>query len=187
MMARFCTYVEKVFKLGLRLEALRDSRKRPSIPVQGVFASAFAMFATARGSLHGMEPDRRIPSRLQGIVGPRVPSSDTVGRVYSRMDSQPLREMLRDVGRQMKRNKVFANGGNWLFVAVDGHEFFRQPEALLPPLPDPQADDRRKGSPRILSPRRGLPSRGARRGVSAGHRADPAGRRRGDGGEAALG
>jgi hypothetical protein len=146
MMARFCAYVEKVFQVGARLETLRDSRIRPTIPVAGVFASAFAMFATARGSLHGLESDRRIPARLRGLVGPRIPSADTLGRVYAGMDSQPLREMLRDLARQMKRNKVFSDDGGWYFVAVDGHEFFRQPETLLPPLPDPHPHDRRKGS-----------------------------------------
>ena len=43
------------------------------------------------------------------------------------MDSQGLREMLRDIAWQRKRNKALANEGDWYFVAVDGHEFFRQP------------------------------------------------------------
>lgn len=175
MMPRFCAYVEKVFQLGTRLQTLRDGRQRPAIPVAGVFAWAFAMFATGRRSLHGMEADRQVPSRFQGFVGPRVPSDDTTGRVYASMESQPLREMLRDIAQQMKRNKVFANGGDWQFAAVDGHEFFRQPEALVPPLPEPHADHRWKGSDRVLSPRRGLPSRGARPGAAVGCRVAPTG------------
>jgi hypothetical protein len=55
------------------------------------------MFATGRGSLHGLESDSRIPSRLRGLVGPRPPSTDTIGRVYVGMDSHGLREMLRDI------------------------------------------------------------------------------------------
>ena len=101
MMARSCSYVEKVFHLGSRVGSLRDRRPRPAIPVRGVFAWAFTMFATARGSLHGMESDVRAPSRLRGLVGPQVPSSDTVGRVYALMDSTPLREMLRDLAQQL--------------------------------------------------------------------------------------
>lgn len=159
-MGRFCAYVEKVFSLGERMGTLRDTRSRPTIPTRAVFASAFAMFATARCSLHGMEPDLRVPSRLRGLVGPRQPSSDTIGRVYARMDSQGLREMLRDIAGRLKRNKVLANGGDWCFAAVDGHEFFRQPESVLPPLPDAKADDRRKGGDRVLSPRRSVPSVG---------------------------
>jgi hypothetical protein len=144
MMARFCAYVEKVFSLGTRLGTLRDARPRPLIPTTTIFASAFVMFATGRGALHGLEPDLRIPSRLRGLVGPRLPSSDTIGRVYADIDSQGLREMLRDIACQLKRNKALANDGDWYFVAVDGHEFFRQPEALLPPMPEANAPDRRE-------------------------------------------
>ena len=145
MMPRFCAYVEKVFQLGARLGSLRDRRARPVIPVTSVFAFAFTMFASARGSLHGMESDVRIPARLRGLVGPHVPSSDTVGRVYGLMDSAPLRQMLRDFALQLKRNKALSNGGNWYFAAVDGHEFFRQPKTLLPPLPDANTHGRRRG------------------------------------------
>jgi len=137
MMARFCAYVEKVFNLGSRLGVLRDARPRPFIPTAGVFACAFVMFATGRKALNGLEPDLRIPARLRGLVGPRVPSVETIGRVYASMDSQGLREMLRNVAGQLKRNKALANDGDWYFAAVDGHEFFRQPQTLLPALSDP--------------------------------------------------
>jgi hypothetical protein len=145
MMARFCAYAEKVFSLGHRMGGLRDARHKPVIPTSGVFASAFVMFATGRGSLHGLESDLRIPSRLRGLVGPRQPSTDTIGRVYAGMDSHGLREILRDIACQLKRNKALANDGDWYFAAVDGHEFFRQSEALLPPLPDADPGDRRQG------------------------------------------
>jgi hypothetical protein len=167
MMARFCAYVEKVFSLGTRMGRLRDKRPRPVISTRAVFASAFAMFATGRGSLYGMEPDLRVPSRLRGLVGPRSLSSDTIGRVYAGLDSQGLREMLRDIACQLKRNKALANGGDWYFAAVDGHEFFRQPQTLLPPLPDANAHRRRKGGHRVLSPRRGVPSHRTRRRPAA--------------------
>jgi hypothetical protein len=142
MMARFSAYVEKVFSLGSRMAALRDVRCRPIIPTASVFASAFVMFATGRRALNALELDLRIPARLRGLVGPRPPSCDTIGRVYAGMESQGLREMLRDIAFQLKRNKVLANDSGWYFAAVDGHEFFRQPETLLPPLPDPHIDHR---------------------------------------------
>jgi hypothetical protein len=142
MMARFATYVEKVFSLGSRMAALRDGRCRPIIPTPRVFASAFVMFATGRRALNALEPDLRIPARLRGLVGPRPPSCDTIGRVYAGIDSQGLREMLRDIALQLKRNKALSNDGDWYFAAVDGHEFFRQPETLLPTMPDPHADHR---------------------------------------------
>jgi len=161
MMARFCAYVEKLFALGSHIAAMRDRRLRPIIPTHAVFASAFAMFATGRGALHSLESDLRIPVRLRGLVGARLPSCDTIGRVYSVMDSQPLRQMLRDIACQLKRNKALASDGDWYFAAVDGHEFFRQPETLLWAMPDPDPHDRREGGGRVLSPRRGLSSAGA--------------------------
>ena len=46
-----------------------------------------------------------------------------------------------DVAFRLKRNKALANGGDWYFAAVDGHEFFRQPQTLLPRMPDPHPHD----------------------------------------------
>lgn len=158
MMTRFSAYVEKVFSLGSRMAPLRDARLRPVIPTTGVFASAFVMFATGRGALNAMEPDLRTPKRLRGLVGPRLPSCDTIGRVYAGIDSEGLREMLRGIAHQLKRNKALANEGDWYFAAVDGHEFFRQPKTLLPRMPDPNGYRRWGGGHGVLSSRRGLPS-----------------------------
>jgi hypothetical protein len=142
MMARFAAYVEKVFSLGSRMAALRDARLSPVIPTAGGFCSAFVMFATRRKAINALESDLRVPARLRGLVGPRVPSCDTIGRVYAGIESQGLREMLCGIAHQLKRNKALANGGDWYFAAVDGHHFFRQPETLLPALPDPNAHRR---------------------------------------------
>jgi hypothetical protein len=94
-MARFCTYAQKVFGLGERFLTLTDSRLRPRIPTAAAFASVFTLFATRRGSLNGLEPDLRIPARLRGIVGPHPPSVDSIGRIYTLMDSPPLRSFSR--------------------------------------------------------------------------------------------
>jgi hypothetical protein len=81
-MARFCAYVEKVFGLGSQLAHLTDARINPQIPTQAAFASVFTLFATRRGSLNGLEQDLRIPARLRGMVGARIPSVDSIGRIY---------------------------------------------------------------------------------------------------------
>lgn len=187
MMARFSAYVEKVFSLGLRMAGLHDARCRPVIPTSGVFASAFVMFATGRGSLHALESDLRVPARLRGLVGPRLPSCDTIGRVYASIDSQGLREMLRDIAGRLKRNKALANDGDRYFAAVDGHEFFRQPQALLRAMPDADVDYRREGGDGVLSPRRGVPSGRAQSGGAVGCGTAAAGGRRGDSGQAVVG
>ncbi len=95
MMARFCRYVEKVFGFSRALATLSDSRAKPQISAQAVFASVFAMFATRQGSLNAMESQLRAPKRLEALIGKRKPSADTLGRVLGRIHSGALRETLR--------------------------------------------------------------------------------------------
>jgi len=140
MMARFYGYLDKVFQFRALTARLTDSRPEPMIPTAAVFGTAFAMFATGRGSLNGIDKERHFPGRLQNFVGPRVPSGDTVGRVYAQLDSGVLREVLRDVHLSIKRHKMLGDSSGWLFAAVDGHEFFRQPQTLLRPVPDAYLD-----------------------------------------------
>ena len=106
MMRRFCAYVEKVFGLSDHLGRLTDSRKRPQIPTAAAFACGLTLFATRRGSLNALEEDLRVPGRLQVLVGDQPPSVDSIGRIYARMDSGPLRRLLRDVAHRLKRNKA---------------------------------------------------------------------------------
>jgi len=136
MMARFYGYLDKVFQFPRLIGALTDSRPEPLIPTAAVFGTAFAMFATCRGSLNGIDKERHFPGRLRNFVGPRVPSADTVGRVYAQLDSGVLRAVLREVYHRIKRNKMLGNTTDWVFAAVDGHEFFRQPQTVLRPVPD---------------------------------------------------
>jgi hypothetical protein len=140
MMARFYGYLDKVFQFQDRAAGLTDSRLEPVIPTAAVFGTAFAMFATCRGSLNGIDQQRHFPGRLQRFIGPRVPSGDTIGRVYAQLDSGALRQVLRDVHLRIKRNKMLGDTSGWVFAAVDGHEFFRQPQTLLQPVPDPHPD-----------------------------------------------
>jgi hypothetical protein len=130
--------VDKVFGWGTLLKTLHEPRKIPLIPIGSIFSSVFAMFTTARCSLHSMEKDLvRIPARLRGVVGTHAPSSDTIGRVFSAMDPKPLRQMLRSVHHRLRRNKALADGGERKIAAVDGHEFFSQQKTLLPGVLDP--------------------------------------------------
>jgi hypothetical protein len=110
------------------------------IPTAAVFGTAFTMFATCRGSLNGIDKERHFPGRLRNLVGQHVPSGDTVGRVYAQLDSEALRKALGDVHLRIKRNKMLCNTTDWMFAAVDGHEFFRQPQTLLRPVPHPHLD-----------------------------------------------
>jgi hypothetical protein len=140
MMARFYGYLDKVFQFRDLTARLTDSRLEAVIPTAAVFGTAFAMFATCRGSLNGIDKERHFPGRLRNFVGPRVPSGDTVGRVYAQLDSDVLRGVLRDVHLRIKRHKMLGDTSGWLFAAVDGHEFFRQPQTVLRPVPDAHLD-----------------------------------------------
>jgi hypothetical protein len=140
MMARFYAYIEKVFEFRRLTGILTDSRAEPVIPIPAIFGTAFAMFATGRGSLNGIDHQRHFPGRLRNFVGPRIPSGDSVGRVYTQLDSDTLRQMLKDVHHRIKRNKMLDNTTEWLFAAVDGHEFFLQPQTLLRAVPHPHRE-----------------------------------------------
>lgn len=126
MMNRFCRYVEKCFHFRDLFPLFTDSRKQPQVPAGTVFASVFALFACNRTSLNSLEKDLvHFPSRLRGLVGPRPPSIDTIGRVYSLADSDGLRQILAAVHHRLKRNKALADGDDLKIAAVDGHEFFK--------------------------------------------------------------
>jgi Transposase DDE domain len=133
MMTRFCRYVDKCFPFQELLPSLRDSRKQPQIASAAVFASVFALFACNRTSLNSLEKDLiHIPSRLRGVVGPRPPSIDTIGRVYALLDSGPLRQLLVQIHHRLKRNKALADGDDLKIAAVDGHEFFASRKRCCP-------------------------------------------------------
>jgi hypothetical protein len=50
MMSRFCRYPEKVFDFGLRIDQLRDLRRRPRIPLGAIWGSVFFLFALRQRS-----------------------------------------------------------------------------------------------------------------------------------------
>jgi Transposase DDE domain len=133
MMRRFCCYVDKCFHLQELFFTLTDSRRKPHLSSAAIFASVFALFATNRTSLNRLEKDLvHIPARLRGVVGPRPPSVDTLGRVYALLHSASLRQVLVQVHHRLKRNKALADGDALQIAAVDGHEFFASRKRCCP-------------------------------------------------------
>jgi len=126
MMSRFCRYVEKVFGLTEMMGQLKDSRAAARIGTGTVWLSGLVMFALRRGSLNAIEGEFRMPRRLKGLVGLERLSADTMGRVFSLMESEGPRRMLCGINHQLKRNKVLVlpKGQQLWWVAVDGHELF---------------------------------------------------------------
>jgi hypothetical protein len=125
MMSRFCRYLDKVFDFGQRLRALQDSRSKPQIPTQAVWASVFFLFLTRRGSLNAIEGDLRTPRRMEALIGPRKPSADTMARVMALLPTEQLRADLSYYNHRLRRNKALdENPWPLRLVALDGHEFF---------------------------------------------------------------
>jgi len=131
MMRRFCCYIDKVFDFGDRVRGIHDTRQKPRIPTSAIWTSAFAMFATHRGSLNAIESELRVPKRLDGFVGSDKPSADRIGDVLCLIPPEDLRAMLCGINHQLGRNKAFTKAGPWRFVALDGHEFFSQSKSVL--------------------------------------------------------
>ena len=131
MFSRFCRYMDKVFDFSGSVSTLRDRRLKPQMPTAPIWLSAFAMFATRRGSLNAIETSLRIPKRLDRLVGPRKPSADTIGRTFCLIDPEPLRAMLCRIDHRLGRNKALYNDWPLRIVAVDGHEFFSQSTSSL--------------------------------------------------------
>lgn len=126
MFRRFCRYAAKMFDLPALMARLRDTRRAPLYSTQRIWETVLTLLVTGRGSLHAIEADRLGGNRRDRERGTGPPSDDTLGRVFECLAPEPLRQMLRDINHQLKRNKVLPLVSNLRFAAVDGHEFFSQ-------------------------------------------------------------
>ena len=91
VLRRLLHYAEKVY--GLRdslLAAVGDTRPRPRIPTRVVLQSVLVLFWTRLGSLNALETLAPAPFWKQWL-GREMPSADTLGRVYSRLDAAAVR------------------------------------------------------------------------------------------------
>ena len=80
------------------------------------------MFAARLGSLNALEQTRRSRS-WPTWVGGKLPSADTMGRVFTSLSPEDLRAANRDVYTRLKRNKALQPFWHGLTVLVlDGHE-----------------------------------------------------------------
>jgi hypothetical protein len=134
MMNRFCRYIDKVFDFGGRIAQLKDSRRRPRIPLEAIWGSVFFLFILRQRSLNAMEGQLRQPRRIERLIGAQKPSADRMGQVLGLMDPNQLRAMLSGMNHQWGRNKGLKNGWPFRVGAIDGHEFFSLSSSLLSPV-----------------------------------------------------
>ena len=106
-------------------EHLKDGRKAPQIGLPDVLRSVFLLFAQRLRSLNALE--EVLKRRGKPLVGRKVPSADTIGYAYARMDPQGLREVMKGVCTLARRNKALRQRDPSMPVtaAIDGHEHFK--------------------------------------------------------------
>lgn len=106
-----------------RIEAIRDSRKRPRIKTKAVFSSALVMSLSQLGSLNAIEQAKDSGSFWKSWIGEDLPSADTIGRVFSWISCDDIHQILKSLYSKLKRNKVLMPAvGNKFALIIDGHE-----------------------------------------------------------------
>jgi hypothetical protein len=111
-----------VATLSSLLDGLTDARPQPRIATRVIVRSLWVMIITRLGSLNAVEQTH---SSLfwRRFLRDALPSADTLGRVAAEMDPDPVREALRDLYTELKRNKALPPPWHGLMALVlDGHE-----------------------------------------------------------------
>ena len=90
--------------------------------MEGLFAAALVMAVGRLGSLNALE-QRRGPSYWRRWVGGKIGSADTMGRGFTEVGCQSIRDVIKEVYSQLKRNKrlkpLYAG---LIALIIDGHE-----------------------------------------------------------------
>lgn len=132
MMGRFWHYAGKTFELWRQAHSLRDSRRRPQIPLTVAWSSVVGLFAARLQSLNALDQELRISQRWDSWLGSRKLSGDSAGRLMGIIETDQLRQILSNTAHRLRRNKTLEDNPWPLRVMVmDGHEFFRQFQPLL--------------------------------------------------------
>src|SRR4030042_1221361 len=73
------------------------------------------------GSLNALEQDRR-RSFWRRWLGSPLASAETIGRVFARIQTEPLRDVLHALYDRLKRNKALGPSRGHDVLILDGHE-----------------------------------------------------------------
>ena len=122
MLQRILKYLGKLIDLPGHLAAMRDHRRAPRIPTAVVIKSILVMMLTRLGSFNALEESAA--ARLwKKLLGRKLPSADTLGRVCQTLEADPIRRMIHAEYSRLKRLKALDPPSHGLIVAVvDGHE-----------------------------------------------------------------
>lgn len=103
------------------LQGIGDSREKPQFPTEAVVVPAFVMQLCRLGSFNALEQTRE-EAWWRRLMEHPLPSADTMGYVYERVDCQQLREALIRFYKKLRRNKALGPVAGWMAAVVDGHE-----------------------------------------------------------------
>lgn len=116
-------YGEKVFDLSTGLSEIIDSRTSPQIPCIDVVNSILVMCVGRLGSLNSLEQLKKNSCLRKRLKGRRLPSADSLGRIFDQTDTDTLRLLNHRLYERLKRNKALHPPWHGLVVmAIDGHE-----------------------------------------------------------------
>lgn len=109
--------------MNAHIKGIQDGRLRPRIKTQVVAGSALVMALAQMGSLNALEQTEG-NSFWKKWLGDSLPSADVMGTVFSSIDRDAFRGILRHLYSRLKRNKVLrpAFSDNLFALVIDGHE-----------------------------------------------------------------
>jgi len=112
-----------VYDLKEELQELRDRRISPRIKTPVVASSALVMALAQMGSLNALEQTGD-NSFWRKWLASTLPSADVMGVVFSSINCNTLREILRYLYSRLKRNKALRPPfcDNLFALVIDGHE-----------------------------------------------------------------
>lgn len=116
-------YAKKVLRLPDAFSLITDSRPQPQIQTSVVVKSAFSMLLARLGSLNALEQLKHEGRILKAFIEADLPSADTIGRVFSLIDPDSMRQAIHAIYTLLKRNKSLALLPHGLIpLNIDGHE-----------------------------------------------------------------
>ena len=120
----FTQSVNKVYLVRDHARRLSDARHDPDIPPQAVFKALLYGFVFRIPSFKQLEGEIAEPSFQRWIGAPRPFKDDVLRYSLCGFDLNGLEQMLVDINRQLKRNKVFDQGRvqGHIVAALDGIE-----------------------------------------------------------------
>ena len=122
ILRRLIGYAEKIFRFSEAVVAdIVDRRPQPRIPPAGIVKAVAALFWARMGSLNALELTAR-SGFFRGWLGRSVSSADSIGRVFSLVDADGLRQGIHHIYDRLKRNKSLPDHAGIAIAVLDGHE-----------------------------------------------------------------